>query len=103
MSLLIGMGLLIWLRWFLDRPNGGRSWQADGRLVLAAIGYWLVLGIPTEMLLFMLRLGVDPVKALGLGLKEAMQQVARDVAVQSPVGSVASQPAMALRFQAPGA
>lgn len=171
-ELLIGMGLLIWLRWFLDRRHGGRSRQDNGRLVLAAIGYWLVLGIPAEMLLFMLRLGVDPVKALGLGLKEAvvsvfsaalglvaylvwrawrfrgvrgqlsargitfavvllavslpgvlitfllssqlkatalqaqlqaMQQVARDVAVQAPVGSVASQPAMAWRFQVPGA
>jgi PAS domain S-box-containing protein len=171
-ELLIGMGLLIWLRWFLNRRNGGRSRQANGRLVLAAIGYWLVLGIPAEMLLFTLRLGIDPVKALGLGLKEAvvsvlsaalglvayllwrawrfrgsrgqlsargitfavvllavslpgvlitlvlssqlkatalqaqlqtMQLVARDLAVQAPVGSVASQPAMAWRFQAPGA
>jgi hypothetical protein len=41
-ELLIGMGLLIWLRWFLDRRNGGRSRQANGRLVLAAIGYWLL-------------------------------------------------------------
>lgn len=74
-ELLIGMGLLIWLRWFLDQRNGGRSQQINGRLVLAAIAYWLVLGIPAEILLFTLRLGVDPVKALGLGLKEAVVSV----------------------------
>ena len=74
-ELLIGMGLLIWLRWFLDRLNGGPSQHANGRIVLAAIGYWLVIGIPAEMLLFSLRLGVDPVKALGLGLKEAVVSV----------------------------
>jgi PAS domain S-box-containing protein len=74
-ELLIGMGLLIWLRWFLDRLNGGPSQYANGRIVLAAIGYWLLIGIPAEILLFLLRLGVDPVKALGLGLKEAVVSV----------------------------
>lgn len=74
-ELLIGMGLLIWLRWFLDHLNGGRSQHTNGRLVLAAIGYWLVIGIPAEILLFSLRLGIDPVKALGLGLKEAVVSV----------------------------
>lgn len=72
---LIGMGLLIWLRWFLDQGNGGRSRLANGRLVLAAIAYWLVLGIPAEILLFIFRLGLDPVKALGLGIKEAVVSV----------------------------
>ena len=74
-ELLIGMGLLIWLRWFLDRLNGGRSRQANGRIVLAAIAYWLLFGIPAEMLLFSLRLRVDAVKALGLGIKEAVVSV----------------------------
>ena len=74
-ELLIGMGLLIWLRWFLDRLNGGRSRQANGRIVLAAIAYWLLFGIPAEMLLFSLRLRVDGVKALGLGIKEAVVSV----------------------------
>jgi hypothetical protein len=74
-ELLIGMGLLIWLRWFLDRFNGGSAQQTNGRIVLAAIGYWLVVGVPAEMVLFILRLGVDPVKALGLGLKEAVVSV----------------------------
>jgi PAS domain S-box-containing protein len=74
-ELLIGLGLLIWLRWFLDRFNGGHAQQSNGRIVLAAIGYWLVVGVPAEILLFILRLGVDPVKALGLGLKEAVVSV----------------------------
>lgn len=74
-ELLIGMGLLIWLRWFLDRCNGGVQRQGNGRLVMAAIGYWLVLGIPAELLLFTLRLGIDPVKGLALGLKEAVVSV----------------------------
>jgi hypothetical protein len=33
------------------------------------------VGIPVEMVLFMHRLGVDSVKALGLGLKEAVVSV----------------------------
>jgi signal transduction histidine kinase len=74
-ELLIGMALLIWLRWFLLRFNGGPSQQTNGRIVLAAIGYWLVIGLPTEFVLFTLRLGVEPVKALGLGLKEAVVSV----------------------------
>ena len=74
-ALLIGMGLLIWLRWFLDHLNGGRLEQTNGRIVLAAIGYWLVVGIPAEILLFILRVGADPAKALGLGLKEAVVSV----------------------------
>lgn len=74
-ELLIGMGLLIWLRWFLDRFNGARAQQANGRIVLAAIGYWLLVGIPAECLLFILRFGANPVKALSLGLKEAVVSV----------------------------
>ena len=74
-ELLIGMGLLIWLRWFLLRFNGGPSQQTNGRIVLAAIGYWLLIGLPAEFVLFSLRLGVEPVKALGLGLKEAVVSV----------------------------
>ena len=74
-ELLIGMGLLIWLQWLLQRCSGGRSQRANGRIVLAALGYWLVVGVPAEILLFILRLGVDPVKALALGLKEAVVSV----------------------------
>lgn len=71
-ELLIGMGQLIWLRWFLDRLNGGRSQEANGRIVLAAIVYWLVLGIPAEVVLFSQRLSADLFMALALGLKEAV-------------------------------
>lgn len=74
-ELLIGMGLLIWLRWFLDRFNGGRAQQANGRIVLAAIGYWLVVGIPAECLLFNRRFAAGPLMALSLGLKEAVVSV----------------------------
>jgi PAS domain S-box-containing protein len=74
-ELLIGMGLLLWLRCFPLRFNGGPAQHGNGRIVLAAIGYWLVVGIPAEILLFILRLGVDPVKALALGLKEAVVSV----------------------------
>ena len=74
-ELLIGMGLLIWLQWLLQRFSGGRSQRANGRIVLAALGFWLVVGVPAEILLFILRLGVDPVRALALGLKEAVVSV----------------------------
>jgi PAS domain S-box-containing protein len=74
-ALLIGLGLLIWLRWFLDNLNGGRLEETNGRIVLAAIGYWLVVGIPAQTLLLILRFGADPAKGLGLGLKEAVVSV----------------------------
>lgn len=74
-ELLIGMGQLVWLRWYLDHLNGGPSQQTNGRIVLAAIGYWVVVGIPAEILLFTQGLGVDLIKSLGLGLKEAVVAV----------------------------
>ena len=74
-ELLIGMAQLVWLRWFLDHLNGPPSQQANGRIVLASIGFWLVIGMPAELVLFTQRLGVDLSKGLGLGLKEAVTSV----------------------------
>ncbi len=74
-ELLIGLGQLAWLRWFLDHRNGGRCRQGNGRIVLAAIGYWLLLGIPATTIVLDRALGAGLDLAFGLGLKEAVVAV----------------------------
>lgn len=51
-ELLIGTAFLVWLKIFLDRFNGGWNNRDNGRVVLAALGFWLVAGIALEVLLF---------------------------------------------------
>lgn len=74
-AVLIGMAQLVWLRWFLDHRNGGPGQQGNGRIVLAAIAYWLVVGIPAVLLLATQVLGVELLRAQALGLKEAVAAV----------------------------
>ncbi|MFM7109420.1 MAG: sensor histidine kinase [Planctomycetaceae bacterium] len=74
-ALLIGTGHLVWLGVFLDRFNGGRSHRDNGRIVLASIAYWLVIGLPCEILQFTRYFDLDLVKAAGLGLKECVTGV----------------------------
>ena len=71
-ELIIGTLFLVWLKVFLDRFNGGWSNRDNGRVVLAALGFWLVAGIALEALLFNRFFGLETFKALGLGLKEAV-------------------------------
>ena len=73
-ALLIGLAQLVWLRWFLDRRNGGRSRQED-RLVLAAIAYGLVVGVPASTLLLSQLPGVEPARAFALGLLDGVLAV----------------------------
>ncbi|MFO8239186.1 MAG: PAS domain S-box protein, partial [Prochlorococcaceae cyanobacterium] len=73
-ALLIGMAQLVWLRWFLDRRNG-RSGHSEGGLVLAAIAYWLLVGIPATTLLVSQLPGVEPARAFGLGVIDAVVAV----------------------------
>ena len=73
-ALLIGMGQLVWLRWFLDRRHGGSS-GTEGRLLWAAIAYGLVLGIPASTLLLSQLLGVEPARAFALALMDGVLAV----------------------------
>jgi len=73
-TLLIGLAQLVWLRWFLDRRNGGRSRQED-RLVLAAIAYGVLVGVPASTLLCSQLLGVEPARAFALGLLDGVVAV----------------------------
>ncbi|MEB3332843.1 MAG: hypothetical protein VKI83_10175, partial [Synechococcaceae cyanobacterium] len=74
-ELMIGLGFLAWLGVYLDwsRRRGGRA--DDGRIVLAALGYWLLFGLPAEILLFSQRMGLGLLKAWSLGLKETLTAV----------------------------
>lgn len=74
-ELVIGLAFLAWLRWWLDRRPGRLAPWENGRLILAAIGFWMLVGLPAEILLFSLRMRVDLVMATGLGLKEAISAV----------------------------
>lgn len=68
--------LLIWqmvaLRGFRHGPAG----VGNGRIVIATIAYWLLLGLPVHQLLFTTVLRVNGGTALALGLKEAVVTVA---------------------------
>jgi PAS domain S-box-containing protein len=70
-ELMIGTLFLVWSKVFLDRFNGGREHQDNGRIVLAAIAFWLTAGIGLEVAMFHLRFGVEVLQALVLALKEA--------------------------------
>jgi PAS domain S-box-containing protein len=70
-ELIIGTLFLVWLKIFLDRFNGGRDRQDNGRIVLAAIGFWFFVGLPLEYLLFRQWFDLSPLKSMTLGLKES--------------------------------
>lgn len=69
-ELINGSVWLISLQLFLSRGKGGVAQRGNGRLVLATIGYWLLLGLPAEWLWFRFGMGINASQALGLGLKE---------------------------------
>jgi PAS domain S-box-containing protein len=69
-ALINGSAWLISLQLFLNRSNGGAAQRGNGRVVLATIAYWLLIGLPAEWLWFRLGMGINATQALGLGLKE---------------------------------
>ena len=79
-ELTIGTTFLIWLKIFLDYLNGGRDRQDNGRVVLAAIAFWVVAGIPAEFLLFNRLFELDATKSFALGLKEAVTSIINTIA-----------------------
>lgn len=70
-ELIIGTLFLLALKLFVDHPNGGRKHQDNGRVVLAAIGFWIVIGIPLELLLFSIYFDLAWDQSIVIALKEA--------------------------------
>lgn len=62
---------LIWLKVFLDHFNGGSAQRDNGRIVLASLAYWVLLGVGLETLLYVAFLGTDPANAWFLEIGRA--------------------------------
>lgn len=75
-ELLIGSGFLVWLTVFLQRFNGGWQNRDNGRLLLAALGFWLLAGFWLEAGIFMRAFGLPFGEAVGIGIKETVTGLA---------------------------
>lgn len=71
-ELIVGTGFLVWLGLFLSRFNGGLANRGNGRVLLAAVAYWLLLGFWLEVAFLGIAFGMNAVAAVGLGLKETV-------------------------------
>jgi diguanylate cyclase (GGDEF)-like protein len=63
---------LLWQQLFLCRFNGGASERGNGRIVLATIVFWLLVGLPLRTLVYAGLLQADLSSATALTLKEAV-------------------------------
>ena len=63
---------LLWQQLFLSRCNGGPEQLGNGRIVLATIAFWLLVGLPLKTLLYAGLLQVDLSSNIALGFKEAV-------------------------------
>ena len=63
---------LVWQQLFLERFNGGLPQRGNGRIVLATIAFWLLLGLPLKTLLYVGLLQSDLTSASVLGFKEVV-------------------------------
>jgi len=66
---------VIWQQLFLSRFNGGASERGNGRIVLATILFWLLVGLPLRTLLYSVVLQADLESAAALSTKEAVVSV----------------------------
>ena len=66
---------LLWQQFFLSRFNGGTGERGNGRIVLATIIFWLLVGLPLKILLYTSLLQVDLQSATALGIKETVVAV----------------------------
>ena len=63
---------LLWQQLFLQHCNGGPDQRGNGRIVLATIVYWLLLGLPLKIFLYTGLLPVDLQSAMALAFKEGV-------------------------------
>jgi signal transduction histidine kinase len=66
---------LIWLGLFLHRCNGGWQQRDNGRIVMASIAYWVLIGGWAEWVWFRWGMGISSTMASGLALKEVVNGV----------------------------
>ena len=66
---------LLWQLLFLTRFNGSDQERGNGRIVLATIAFWLLLGLPLKLVLYTTLLQAGWSSALALGFKEAVVAV----------------------------
>lgn len=66
---------LLWQQLYLSRFNGGPSERGNGRIVLATILFWLLVGLPLHSLLYTGLLQTDLASATALNIKEAVVSV----------------------------
>jgi diguanylate cyclase (GGDEF)-like protein len=63
---------LLWQQLYLSRFNGGPGERGNGRIVLATIVFWLLVGLPLRTLLYTGLLQADLASATALNSKEAV-------------------------------
>lgn len=63
---------LLWQQLYLSRFNGGPGERGNGRIVLATILFWLLVGLPLRTLLYTGLLQADLASATALNSKEAV-------------------------------
>lgn len=66
---------LVWLWLALRRGNGPASQDSNGRVVLFAIGYWLLVGCPLVLLFYGLVMGIDADNVLLVAVKQSFNGV----------------------------
>jgi len=66
---------LLWQQLFLSTCNGGPIQAGNGRIVLATIAFWVVLGLPLKALLYSGQLQLDWQSMSTLAVKEAVVSV----------------------------
>jgi signal transduction histidine kinase len=71
-NMVVGTAFYVWLGVFLERFNGSRSNGVNGRILPAAVAFWLLMGFWLEVAFFRLVFGLGGVDAVVLGLKEAV-------------------------------
>ncbi|MCP9850968.1 GGDEF domain-containing protein [Cyanobium sp. Morenito 9A2] len=66
---------LLWLQLYLVHLNGGKRNADNGRLLLADIGYWLVVGLPLATFLFGRLATLEQTNLLTIALGQAVNSV----------------------------
>jgi len=66
---------LLWLRAYLNYFGSVERNHTNGRIVLADITFWIILGIPGIFLLFGLTINLDPTSITLLAIKQALNGI----------------------------